>query len=156
MKITTSTFLTDVQKECAYSLWNDEYLKNLRYKTIAEFDKYLNGLHNKKHYWLIGNEGVIAGWATTFERSNEKWFAIIINSAIHGIGHGTAILNKIKKEEQQLVGWVIDHEQDSKLNGGKYRSPLTFYLKNQFIILPNSRIESAIISAVKIVWQKET
>ncbi|MFC0512813.1 N-acetyltransferase [Mucilaginibacter angelicae] len=154
MKIITSTFLTDFQKECAYNLWNNEYPQNLRYNTITEFDDYLNGLQEKKYYLLIDDEGIIAAWAATFERNNEKWFAIIINSAIHGKGHGTAILNEIKKEEQHLVGWVIDHERDSKVNGDKYRSPLTFYIKNQFNILPDSRIESATISAVKIVWGK--
>ena len=155
MKIITSTFLSDFQKQCAYNLWNNEYPRTLQYKTIIEFDEYLNGLQEIKHYLLINKEGIIAAWAATFKRNNEKWFAIIINSEIHGKGHGTAILDEIKKEEQHLVGWVIDHERDSKVNGDKYRSPLAFYTKNQFNILPNSRIESSTISAVKIVWEKE-
>ncbi|PWG81350.1 hypothetical protein [Pararcticibacter amylolyticus] len=155
MKITSSICLTEFQKECAYNLWNNEYPQNLRYKTITEFDEYLNGLQRKKHYFLIDDEEIIVAWAATFERNNEKWFAIIVNSAIHGMGHGTAILNEIKKEEQHLVGWVIDHERDLKVNGDKYLSPLTFYTKNQFSILPNSRIESSKISAIKIAWQRE-
>lgn len=154
MKIINSAFLTDSQKESAYNLWNDEYPQNLQYKNISEFDAYLNELLEKKYYLLITEQEIVVAWAATFKRDNEKWFAIIINSAIHGKGYGTLILNEIKKEEQQLMGWVIDHEQDLKANGNKYRSPLTFYTKNNFNILPSSRIESEKISAVKIVWKK--
>jgi len=153
MEIVTSTFLTDFQKECAYKLWNNEYPRNLQHKTITEFDEYLNGLQKVKHYLLIDSEGVITAWAAKFKRNDEIWFAIIINSTVHGKGYGTAILNEIKKEEQHLVGWVIDHERDSKVNGNRYRSPLAFYIKNQFNILYNSRIESPTISAVKIIWE---
>ena len=155
MKIITSTFLTDFQKECAYILWNNEYPQNLQYKSIIEFDEYLNGLQEIKHYLLINNKEVIVAWAATFKRNNEIWFAIIIDSTVHGKGYGTAILNEIKKEEKHLVGWVIDHERDSKVNGDKYRSPMAFYTKNQFNILYDSRIESPTISAVKIVWEKK-
>jgi len=128
---------------------------SLQYKSISEFDEYLNGLSEKKHYLLINKQGIIAAWGATFKRNNEKWFAIIIDSAMHGKGYGTAILNEIKKGEQHLVGWVIDHDQDLKVNGDKYRSPLTFYTKNHFNIIPDSRIESTTISAVKIVWKEE-
>ena len=155
MKVITSTSLTDLQKESVYNLWNNEYPRNLRYKTISEFEEYLNDLSEKKHYLLIDEHEIIAAWAITFKRNNEKWFAIIINNAIHGKGYGTAILNEIKTDEQHLVGWVIDHEKDLKVNGDKYRSPLAFYIKNHFHILPDNRMESATISAVKIVWSKE-
>lgn len=155
MKIITSAFLTDFQKESAFNLWNSEYPRNLQYNALSEFDEYLNGLSEKKHYLLINKQKIIAAWAVTFKRNNERWFAIIINSAIHKKGYGTAILNEIKKEEQYLVGWVIDHEQDLKASGDEYRSPLAFYTKNHFDILPNIRIESATISAVKIIWKKE-
>ncbi|WPU93339.1 N-acetyltransferase [Mucilaginibacter sabulilitoris] len=155
MKIITQTLLTDLQKESVCKLWNEEYPRNLQYKTISEFDGYLNELSEKKHYLLITEQEIMAAWAVTFKRDNEKWFAIIINSTLHGRGYGTAILNEIKKEEQHLAGWVIDHEKDLKVNGDKYHSPLTFYTKNNFNILPDSRIESEKISAVKISWEKE-
>jgi hypothetical protein len=155
MKIIIAAFLTDLQKESAYKLWNDEYPRNLLYNTMSEFDEYLNGLPEKRHYLLIEEQEIIVAWAATFKRNDEKWFAIILKSAIHGKGYGTLILDEIKKEEQCLVGWVIDHEKDSKVNGDKYLSPLTFYTKNDFNILANSRIESEKISAVKIIWTKE-
>lgn len=155
MKIISSTYLTDIQKDAAYNLWNNEYPRNLQYKNISEFDEYLDGLLDKKHYLLINSQGIMLAWAITFKRSNEKYFAIIINNKIHSKGYGTAILNEIKKEEQHLVGWVIDHERDSKINGDKYLSPLAFYKKNHFTIIQDSRLESETISAVKIVWKKE-
>jgi hypothetical protein len=154
MHIITTTYLTDSQKESAYNLWNNEYPRNLQYKHITEFEEYLNVLSEKKHYLLINEQDVIVAWALTFIRNAEKWFAIIINSKIHGKGFGTMILNEIKKDEPQLSGWVIDHERDSKANGQRYRSPLIFYRKNHFDILPDCRLESETISAVKIVWEK--
>lgn len=155
MKITTTAFLTDFQKESAYKLWNEEYPLRLQYSALSEFDEYLNGLPEKKHYLLTDEQEIIIAWAATFKRNNEKWFAIIVNSASHGKGYGTVILNEIKKNEQHLVGWVIDHEQESKINGDQYRSPLTFYIKNHFKVQPGDRIESEKISAVKIIWKRE-
>jgi hypothetical protein len=154
MQIISTTYLTDSQKESAYNLWNNEYPQNLQYKNITEFDAYLNGLFEKKHYLLINEQEIIAAWALTFIRNAEKWFAVIINSEIHGKGYGTMILDEIKKDETQLSGWVIDHERDAKANGQKYRSPLIFYKKIHFDILPDCRLESETISAVKIVWKK--
>jgi hypothetical protein len=154
MQIITTTYLTDSQKESAFNLWNNEYPKDLQYKHLTAFDSYLNGLSEKRHYLLINEEETIAAWAVTFTRNAKKWFAIIINSEIHGKGYGTMILDEIKKDEPQLLGWVIDHERDLKSNGQKYRSPLAFYKKNNFDILPDCRLESETISAVKIVWKK--
>lgn len=152
MNIITTTSLTDFQKECAYNLWNNEYPQKLQYKNITGFDEYLNGLQQKKHYLLINDEGIITAWAATFERDHEKWFAIIINSVSQGKGYGTVMLNEIKKDERRISGWLIDHERDLKANGEKYRSPLAFYIKNGFNILPDIRIETPAISAVKITW----
>jgi len=154
MQIITTTYLTDSQKESAYNLWNNEYPQDLQYQHIAEFDGYLNVLSEKKHYLLLNEQGIIVAWALTFIRDAEKWFAVIINSDVQGKGYGTLILDEIKKDELQLSGWVIDHERDSKANGQRYRSPLIFYKKNNFDILPDCRLESETISAVKIVWKK--
>lgn len=95
------------------------------------------------------------GWALTFERENEKWFAIILSEKIKGKGLGRKMLNELKKEEQVLNGWVIDHNNDKKKNGQQYISPLKFYEKCGFIILSDVRLELDKISAVKIKWMKE-
>ena len=87
-------------------------------------------------------------------RDNERWFAIILHSKFQGRGLGTKLLKFAKHQEQELNGWVIDHNRDKKKNGECYTSPLSFYLKNGFEKLPENRFKSQKISAVKIKWKK--
>lgn len=152
MKIVKQTKLNDNQKEKIYELWNNEYPKQLSYNSVADFENYLNNLNEQNHYLLLGKNEEISGWATTFTRENERWFAIIILEELHGKGIGTKILNKLKNNENNLNGWVIDHNSDKKINGNNYQSPLKFYLKNEFEILTETRLELEMISAVKIKW----
>lgn len=153
MKIITSPHLTDLQKESVYKLWNDEYPQKLQYNHISEFEKYLNCLNDLRHYLLFDNKENIIAWAATFIRKDEKHFALIVNSIMHGYGYGTVILNQIKKDEHYLTGWMIDHNRDLKSNGEPYCSPLGFYLKNDFRVLKSTRLKNEKISAVKIVWK---
>ncbi|MCB0473527.1 MAG: hypothetical protein KDC56_10755, partial [Flavobacteriaceae bacterium] len=59
-----------------------------------------------------------------------------------------------KEKETELNGWVIDHDNDYKINGELYKSPLNFYLKNGFQKSSDRRLELEKISAVKIKWKK--
>lgn len=156
MQIFTSQVLTAHQKEKAYQLWNNEYPQQLKYAHIAQFDEYLKGLDDLIHYLLFNSEESMVGWAATFNRNSEKWFAIIVDSSIQGEGYGTAMLNAIKGNEQCLVGWAINHDGDTKLNGHPYPSPVAFYLKNQFCVIESCRLETEQISAVKIGWKEAT
>lgn len=72
----------------------------------------MDNLTQKAHYLLLNDENNIEGWAVTFIRENEKWFAIIISGKLHGKGIGTMMLNKLKDDEDTLNGWVIDHDLD--------------------------------------------
>jgi GNAT superfamily N-acetyltransferase len=108
-------------------------------------------LSDKKHYLLQNESDEIHGWAITFARENETWFAIIINSKIQNQGFGKQLLNHLKSIEKKLSGWVIDHNNDFKFDGIVYVSPLKFYLKNGFSICNEIRIETEKISAVKII-----
>ena len=152
MKIVSKSDLDKQEKEFICQLWNAEYPEKLAYQSVAEFETYLNNLSDKKHYLLQDESDEIQGWAITFTRENEKWFAIIINSKIQNQGFGKQLLNHLKSIEKKLSGWVIDHNNDSKLDGTTYVSPLKFYLKNGFSVCNEIRIESEKISAVKIVW----
>ncbi|WP_121812226.1 hypothetical protein [Mucilaginibacter kameinonensis] len=153
MKIIVQESLNVKQIEAAFRLWNNEYPEKLKFDKMEGFNDYLNNLDAKKHFLLIDGEESIVGWSATFLRDNEKWFAIILNSNIHGKSYGTSILNEIKKHETQLAGWVIDKEGVLRADGRKYRSPLQFYIKNGFNVLTGYRMESEKISAVKITWQ---
>lgn len=151
LKFQTTELLSDDEKLQIMELWNCEYPINLMHADLVSFEKYLDSLENPKHF-LIKIKERIVGWGTIFTRNQEKWFAIILSSFLHGQYIGTSLMEQIKMEENLLYGWVIDHEKDIKINGMPYRSPLNFYVKQGFIVLFDQRLELSTISAVKIVW----
>jgi hypothetical protein len=154
MKIVHEEVLSLEQKESLLQLWNNEYPKSLNYETIHDFDLYLNSLSDVKHHFLMNDENIIQGWAFAFLRDNEDWFAIIVNSLIHGRGKGSLLIEELKKNKDNLNGWVIDHDNEIKNNAAPYKSPLLFYVKNGFTVCTETRIENEKISAVKINWKR--
>lgn len=154
MKIIEKEVLSLQDKEVLLQLWNNEYPKQLNYQTMDEFDLYLDGLSEKNHYLLIDAKDKIKGWAFTFLRNDEDWFAIILNQDVQGTGKGSLLINELKKKKDSLNGWVIEHENDVKQNKEKYKSPLLFYIKNGFVICTETRIENEKMSAVKINWKE--
>tara|TARA_R110002072_G_scaffold23949_1_gene81854 strand:+ start:37277 stop:37750 length:474 start_codon:yes stop_codon:yes gene_type:complete len=155
MNFIETSQLSHFQKEAILELWNNEYPKKLNYPTLEAFEKYLEGLKEQSHIVMIDNDQKIRGWYFSFIRESEKWFAIILDTAVQGDGLGRKILNIAKTKESELNGWVIDHNTDKKRNGEFYRSPLNFYVKNGFTVIPNTRLELEILSAVKIEWRKK-
>ena len=156
MEFIKRSLLSESEKLDIFELWNNEYPENLAYESIEEFDKYLKSLSEKSHIILIDSHGKIQGWYFDFTRDNGKWFVIILDSKIHGKGLGTRMLELAKQKEDELNGWVIDHNRDKKINGKFYISPLDFYLKNGFVTLPNKKLELDKISAVYIKWTKNS
>lgn len=154
MRIIETQVLSLKQKDSLMQLWNNEYPAKLNLKTIKDFELYLNGLSETKHYLLLDDSDEIQGWTFTFLREDENWFAIILNSGIHGKGIGSLLMNEIKKNNTSLNGWVIDQENEIKHNATFYKSPLQFYIKNDFIICSEIRIENEKLSAVKINWKR--
>ena len=154
MKITRTTKLSTAEKSQVLTLWNSQYPVKLAYHSLADFDVYLQNLTDLTYYLWTDNESTILGWASTFTRDNEKWFAIILTETLQGKGFGRKMLDELKQHESVLNGWVIDHDNDLKKNGEFYKSPLKFYVKCDFNILTDQRIELEKISAVKIKWTK--
>ena len=154
MKIIETTLLQGTHKAAIYRLWNNEYPQQLQYGDIAELDSYLDNLADQKHYFVIDINGEIVGWAFTFERSSEKWFAIIVDGREQKKGIGRALLTTLKLKESRLNGWLTDHDRYIKADGTPYHSPLGFYLKNEFTVSSNIRLEIEKLSAVKITWQQ--
>lgn len=153
MNITTQHDLTDQQLRAVYNLWNEEYPQRLKYDSIADLVDYLNKLNEITHVLLTDSNGVVAGWAAKFLRDGERWFAIILKSDIQGKGFGRKMLDELKQQESELVGWLIDKEDEICDDGRKYRSPMQFYIKNGFTLLPAQRIETEKLSAVKMRWK---
>jgi len=154
LKILQTVELNEQAKKQVLDLWNNEYPEKLSYNNLTDFDNYLQNLSNLTHFLLSNDENMVLGWALTFERENEKWFAIILSEKIKGKGLGRKMLDKLKREEQVLNGWVIDHNNDMKSNGQAYPSPLKFYEKCGFETLSKVRLELDKISAVKIKWTR--
>lgn len=154
MQILQTADLTSAQKEVIRQLWNQEYPVQLNYHSLAEFDNYLNKLPELRHFILVTEGDQIKGWAITFVREEEKWFAVLLEAALHGRGIGTLLLNHLKSTEAALNGWVVDHNRYTKKGGKPYRSPLRFYEKNGFTVYPNTRLETGTLSAVKISWKQ--
>jgi GNAT superfamily N-acetyltransferase len=154
-KISFHYVLDEQQKNTLFHLWNNEYPADLRYQNREQFDKYLNQLENLSHLLLTDENGQINGWAFVFDRENTRWFAIILDGAIQRRGYGKKLLETIQETESVLYGWVTDHDRDKKSNGETYYSPLGFYLKCGFEVLPDQRLETEKISAVKIKWESQ-
>ena len=153
IKIITTNNLDNSQIKVIFELWNAEYPKNLTHRNLSDFENYLNALANQ-HHMILTDENTIKGWYFDFDRNTEKWFAMILATEIHGKGFGTLLLNEAKKRESVLNGWVIDKTDYLKQNGNLYKSPIPFYLKNGFQLLPEIRLELEHLSAVKITWEK--
>ena len=136
------------------NLWNCEYPLKMSYNSLDEFDEYLNKLGDQNHTLFFNSENQIKAWYVDFIRDEERFFAIILDSEEQGKGYGSIVLNLAKENNHELNAWVIDHENDKKQNGEPYRSPLNFYVKNAFEVLPEVRLEVDKISAVKIRWRR--
>ena len=91
-KIIKTTELNEQAKQQVLDLWNNEYPEKLSYSSLIEFDHYLQNLNNLTHLLLIDNIGIILGWALTFDRENEKWFAIILSEKVQVKGLGRKCL----------------------------------------------------------------
>lgn len=152
MKLVETMNLDTEQKRAICAIWNREYPEPVSYKSLEGFENYLSTLARPRHLLLQEDKEALMGWACSFTRDDERWFVILLHQDIQGQGKGTLLLNQLKDTEEQLCGWVIDHDRAIKQNGEQYRSPLAFYLKNGFTVCPDTRLELPIMSAVKIQW----
>lgn len=154
MNFINRTSLNVSEKEVILAIWNTEYPENLQYKSLAAFDNYIENLDDTFHTLLQDNDKKIRGWYFDFIRDGERWFAILLDEKLQGKGFGKKLLQIGKQKNSQLNGWVIDHDTELKTNGERYKSPLDFYLKNGFVMMPSKRFERKHISAVRIQWKE--
>ena len=90
-----------------------------------------------------------------FEHTNQIRFSIIVSKEHQGKGLGKLLLDHLKATHDEFFGWIIDHNNDLKSDGGNYTSPLPFYLQQGFEIIPNQRIDSEMIQAVLVGWKEK-
>lgn len=144
------TQLDEQQKAQIHRLWNEEYPINLK----GRFSILLNETNNHRHFIIQNKENVIIAWSVLFENDGQERFSIIVSSKSKGLGYGKLLLDEMKKAVPEFSGWVIDHENDLLQSGESYRSPIKFYLKNGFEVIHDERLETPIISCVKVKWSR--
>ena len=150
MLIHRSTTINEKQIAQIHQLWNEEYPTNLH----GRFSILLNETENHRHFYINNEEGDIIAWCALFVNEGQERFSIIVSSKTKGLGLGKKLLDAMKAEVPTFSGWVIDHGNDVLKSGEKYRSPIDFYLKNGFEVVHEERLETAIISCVKVKWSK--
>ena len=153
MKFTEVKDLTNQQKREVLNLWNTEYPVKLFLPNISEFDEYLEPLTEKSHTLLIDEDGTIKGWLILFVRDNEQCFALILDSSLQGKGWGSKFLDWAKGRKQELIGWVVDNDDELKRNGEYYKSPILFYKKNNFEIHPEIQLIKKEVKGIKVIWR---
>ncbi len=153
LKIINAVELTVRQKEQVCDLWNEEYPSQLAIQP-GQFDIYLQQPTQHHHFLIQDEKENIIGWAYVFDRDGDRWFSIIIDNRHQNKGYGRMLLDLLKAKESRLNGWVVDQSDYNRQDGDPYVSPISFYLKNGFIIRPDIRYEDGKLSAVKIEWIK--
>ena len=153
INVDEKTELSTSEKSLVVDLWNNEYPAQVILKGIHELDLYYSNITNARHFLLHEGE-LIIGWASKFERAREKWFLIIVHRDFQHKGIGRELLHYIIKDEENLNGWVVDHNDYKKSDGTTYQSPLSFYAKNGFEIFENTRVFNGKINAIKIIYNR--
>lgn len=148
--------LSSAQKRRVVELWNAEYPASLQFQTIADFDEYLARVDEKTHFLSVDPGGKIAAWLMSFARENAKWFAIIVDRDAQGLGLGKRLINEVCSCENEIYGWVIATDEYRRSDGETYRSPLNFYEKLGFSVVPGETLMTQGISGVKIVRRAQS
>lgn len=145
--------LNEEQKKSIVALWNLEYPKKLALPSVLDFERYLDGLSDKNHIVLMDEDKALKGWLIYFMRDGERCFAMLIDRTLQGWGWGSRFLDLAKQRNNELNGWVVPNNEETKSDGGTYQSPVAFYLKNGFWILNNSEQDKNGITGIKLRWK---
>jgi GNAT superfamily N-acetyltransferase len=140
----TSTQLSEKHHTQINALWDDEYPTTL----AGRFSMLLTDVRMFKHFLVLDKEDNVLAWAVYFQKDDEIRFSVLVNRKHQG--QGKQLIDAIKSELSEFSGWVIDAPHYIRKDGTAYPSPLSFYLKLGFEILPEQRIDNALINAVKV------
>jgi GNAT superfamily N-acetyltransferase len=154
MELTEIKTLNKEQKKAIIALWNREYPEKLGLPTVPDFENYLQGLSEKNHIVLMDENQVLKGWLIYFVRDEEPCFAMLLDASLQGKGWGSRFLDLAKQRNDVLYGWVIPNDGEIKSDGGTYKSPVGFYLKNGFEVLNNIAHKKKGITGIKVKWKK--
>ncbi len=155
MKFKKSDILTSDERLQILNLWNEEYPQSISLLNLDGFDTYLANLKDKHHLLVSNDVDGIIGWYIDFIRDEERWFAMIVDHKYQGKGIGRQLIGMAKETNEVLNGWVILRDDYKKRNGEAYLSPISFYRKNNFEIIPYIKLETDSLTAIKMFWEKK-
>lgn len=145
MEIKHTSSLSPEENAHVNQLWNEEYPVTL----IDRFPLLLNDTTFSDHFVIFVDQKLV-GWTVIFTKDGEKRFSILVDSNHQGKGIGTRLIELLFTHYDDFYGWVIDKDYFLKKDGSRYLSPLPFYQKLNFKVLPDQRIDTDMLSAVKI------
>jgi GNAT superfamily N-acetyltransferase len=154
MRFVRTNSLTEAQKKELLILWNSEYPQNLNYENLQGLEDYLAQLEDQNHLLLLDERDHIQGWYFDFIRDGVRWFIIILDAQAQSKKLGSRMIELAKQQHSELNGWIANSNNYQKANGQPYYSPINFYRKHGFHILPNVKLETNKISVIKIKWSK--
>jgi GNAT superfamily N-acetyltransferase len=142
--------LSDKHHAQINALWDEEYPTTL----VGRFPILFDNALLFKHFIILNEEENIMAWAVYFQKDEEIRFSILVDRNHQGKGLGKQLIDAIKSELPEFSGWVIDKPHFMRKDGTAYPSPLSFYLKLGFEILPDQRIDNDMINAVKVRFSR--
>jgi GNAT superfamily N-acetyltransferase len=154
VRIVQLTALDDHQKSQLMGLWNREYPASLAQKSMGDFEDYLSKLVDSCHIVIQSDEIEILGWYFDFMRDGHRNFGMVLDAKIQGAGFGKKLLTRAKSIQNELQGWAVESTVYKKSDGSLYKSPIDFYRKMEFEILPEIKFERDTFTAIKIKWSR--
>jgi GNAT superfamily N-acetyltransferase len=150
MRSINTPSLNPSQKKEIFKLWNSVSPDHISHDTIDSLEKYLRTLDAVIYTLILDDTDRIVGWFALFDRDNGRWFAMFLDESIHGKGVGSQLLTQAKTHYDEISDWVIDHNNDKRLDSEPCISPVNFYLKNDFEVITDVRLELGQLSCTKM------
>ncbi len=154
MKFIEKSSLEDSEIKRIRELWNSEYPSIISHSSFRDTSDYLNKLINPAHIFCLNEENEIMAWFCDFDRDDEHWFVMIIDSRFQNKGIGSEFLDRCKKKNELLNGWIVVEDAYELWDGRPYKSPLGFYLKNDFEAHYDVSSDSHKLKTIKVTWKR--
>lgn len=135
-------------------IWNEVYPIVLAKESLENFQTDLSKCEDYWHVLALDEGENVIGWYFDFVREKDRWFGIIIDGSNHGKGVGRRLLEIAKTNRSRLCGWVFPNSEYIKADGMYYPSPIPFYLKLGFEILPEVELKTDTFTLIKIRWER--
>jgi len=145
MKITPTTALSLVQTAQIAALWDAEFPHTLQHKFYA----LLESARAWQHF-IVEADGQVLAWGGIFTQNNDTRFSLLVATQDQGKGLGKQLIAQMRQYAGELEGWVVDQADVRKQDGSLYPSPLTFYQKLGFEVLPAQRFDTEQLRSVRV------